>query len=100
MSDEESDANPRIESERIEPELTFRLIRNSKHDFSARVMCGGLLLRRDRFTQRQNLRHDRLDFSRVDQVRNLREVCCIRMTRDRCSVNTPLLELGPIGERH
>jgi hypothetical protein len=39
-------------------------------------MCGGLLLRRDRVAQRQNLCHDWLDFSRVDQVRNLREVCC------------------------
>src|SRR5437667_5273022 len=62
-------------------------------------MCGGLLLRGDRFAQGQNLCHDWLDLSRVDQARNLREVCCIRMNRDCRTVNTPLLELGPIGER-
>jgi len=80
-------------------ELTFRLFCNSKHNFPARMMCRGLLLCRDRFAQGQNLCHGWLDLSRIDQMRNLREICCIRMSRDCCSVNTPLLELGPIGER-
>jgi hypothetical protein len=31
---------------------TLRLVRNPKHNFPARVMSRGLLLRRDRFTQR------------------------------------------------
>src|SRR5206468_12845358 len=89
----------KAEGKNFPDSLAFRLFCNSKHDFSARVMRRGLLLRGDRFTQRQNLRHDWLDFSRVDQARNLREVCCIRMNRDCRTMNTPLLELGPIGER-
>lgn len=79
--------------------LAFRVICNSKHDFPTRVMRRGLLLRRDGFSQRQNLCHDWLDFSRVDQVRDLREVCCIRVNGDRCSMNPAFLELGPIGKR-
>src|SRR5260370_15683494 len=52
---------------------TIRLICNPKHNFSARVVRRGLLLCRDCFTQRQDFRHDWLDLSRIDQVRDLCE---------------------------
>ena len=41
--------------------LAFRIVWNSKHNFSSSMMRRGLLLRGDRFPQRQNLRHDWLD---------------------------------------
>src|SRR6266550_4651947 len=59
----------------------------------------GLLLRRDTFTQRQNLCHDRLDLSRVDQMRDLGEVFGIRVNGDSCSTSTSACHAvnAPIG---
>src|SRR5438270_5883301 len=79
---------------------TFWIIRNSKHDFPARVVRGGLLLCADSFIERQNLRHDGFDLSRVDELRDLCEVCRIRMNRDVCSMNPAFLELVRIGARY
>ena len=79
--------------------LTLRLICNPQHNLSAGMMRRGLSLRRDRFTQRQNLRHDRLDLSRVDQARNLGEIFGIRMNGDGCCMNAAVPELGRIGAR-
>ena len=45
-------------------------------------MRRGLLLRRDRFSQRKNLRHDWLDLPGIDQLRNLSEIVGIRMSGD------------------
>src|ERR1700746_299783 len=71
---------------------TFWLVCNSKHNFSARVVCGGLLLCRDCFAERQNLRHDWLDLSGVDQLRNLFEVFGIGMGGNARSANAAFLE--------
>jgi hypothetical protein len=57
---------------------TFRLVCDPEHNFSARMMRRSLSLRRDRFTQRENLRHDWLDFPLLDQVGNLRKVVGVR----------------------
>src|SRR5205823_3176517 len=78
---------------------TFWIIRNSKHDFSARVVRRGLLFCADSFIERQNLRHDRFDLPRVDELRDLCEVCRIRMSGDACSMNPAFLELVRIGAR-
>src|SRR6266487_1912968 len=75
---------------------TFRLVCNSKHNFSARVMRRGLLLCRDCFAERQNLRDDWLDLSGVDQLRDLCEIFCIRMNGDTSAANPAFLELDPI----
>src|ERR1700730_4251260 len=61
---------------------TLRLVCNSQHNFSARVVRRSLLLCRDCFTQRQDFRHDWLDLSRVDQLRDLCEIFRIRMNGD------------------
>ena len=58
------------------------------------------MLRRDRFAQRPNLRHDRLDLSRVDQVRDLGEVFGIRVNGNCRSTNPAFLKLDPVGSRH
>jgi hypothetical protein len=49
---------------------TFRLVRDPQHHFSTGVMRCGLLLRRDRFAQRQDLRHHWFDFPSVNQLRD------------------------------
>src|SRR5436190_1823615 len=79
---------------------TFRVICNPEHELSAGMMGCGLLLRRDCFTQRQNLRHDWLDLSRVDQVRDLGEVFGIRVNGNCRSTNPAFLKLDPVGSRH
>ena len=63
-------------------------------------MCRGLLLGRNRFAQRQNLRHDWFDFPRVDQLRDLCQVFRIRMGGDTRSVNPMFLELDWIRTRN
>src|SRR5712691_12982727 len=78
---------------------TFRVIPDPKHNLSARMMRRCLSLRRDRFTQRENLRHDRFDLSRVDQLGDLCEVCCIRVNRNCRSMNSAFREFRPIGKR-
>src|ERR1700746_743951 len=80
--------------------LTIRISCDPQQNFSARVVRGGLLLRRDRFTQWKNLRHDWLDLSGVDQRRDLCEVSSIRVNGDGRSMNGVFLELDTIGERN
>src|SRR6267143_3058901 len=70
---------------------TAGLVCNSKHNFSARMMRRGLLLCRDCFAERQNLCHDWLDLSSVDQLRDLCEVCCIRMNGNASATNPAFL---------
>src|SRR4029077_11639435 len=78
---------------------TIRLVCDSKHNFSARVMRRGLLLRSDRFGRRQNLRHDWLDLSRVDQSRDLCEIVRIRMNGETSPAKPACLELDRVGTR-
>ena len=66
---------------------TFRLVCDPEHNFSARMMRRGLLLGCDRFTQRENLRHDWFDLSSVDQLRDLCQVFGIGMNGDTRSAN-------------
>ena len=58
---------------------TLRLVRNPKHKLPPCVVRLGLSLCCNRFAERQNFRHDRLDFPSVDQARDLGEVFGIWM---------------------
>src|SRR5439155_4008055 len=70
---------------------TFRLVCNLEHNFPAGVVCRSLLLRRDGFTERQDLRHDWLDFSGVDQLSDLGKIRRIRMSGDTRAMNPAFL---------
>ena len=63
-------------------------------------MRRGLLLRLDRVTQWQNLRHNWLDFSCINQLGNLSEIGCIRVNGDTRAANSVFLKLDRIGTRY
>ena len=78
---------------------TFRLACDSQHNFSARVMGRGLLLRLYRISQRKNFRHDWFEFPRIDQLSDLSEIVGIGMNRDTRAANSMFLKLGRIRSR-
>src|SRR5215471_10422170 len=57
----------------------FWFVCNFQDNFSARVMCLGLLVGFRRVSQWQRLGNDRFDLSCVDQLRDFRELDGIRM---------------------
>src|SRR5438477_12506333 len=63
------------------------------------MMGRSLLLGCDRFTQRQNLRHDWFDLSGVDQLADLSQICRIGMNRDTRAANAALLDYSGVGAR-
>ena len=63
-------------------------------------MCRSLLLSRNRFAHRENLRHHWFDFPSVDQLRDLCQVFRIRMRGDTRSVNLMFLELDRVRTRN
>ena len=74
---------------------TFRLVCDSQHNFSARVMSRGLLLRLYRITQWNNFGHDWFDFPFIDQLRDLREIVGIGMSGNTRTTDYMFLEARP-----
>ena len=75
--------------------LSFRLVCNPQHNFSARVMSRGLLLRLYRISQRKNFCHDWFDFPSIDQLRDLCEIFGIRMRGNTRAADSMFLEAPP-----
>src|SRR5882724_1618994 len=100
VRDQRSEVRGQRRIEDGDSELTLRLICNPQHNFPAGMMRGGLLFRRDRFTQWQNLRHNWLDFPGVDQVRDFGEVFGFRLNPHGCAANLAFFDLDWIGARN
>src|SRR5205814_8025285 len=78
---------------------SFWLVCNPEYNVSASMMGRRLLLGCDRFTQRQNLRHDWFDLSGVDQLGDLSQIFRIGMNRDTRAANAALLDFSRVGAR-